>query len=64
MIAKQSIGKSFTEALNYNLNKMNLQDLKERAELLATNFTSMEMAMIKKELAVMKALKETPGIRA
>ena len=56
MIAKQSIGKSFTEALNYNLNKMNLQDPKERAELLATNFTSMEMALIKKELAVMKAL--------
>lgn len=56
MIAKQSIGKSFSGALNYNLKKMNSQDPKKRAELLVTNFTSMEKAMIRKELAVMKAL--------
>lgn len=56
MIAKQSIGKSFTGALNYNLKKMQHPNAKERAELLATNFSSMEKQMILKELAMMKAL--------
>jgi len=56
MIAKQSIGKSFTGALSYNLKKMNHPDPKERAELLSTNFTSMDPATIKKELAMMKAM--------
>jgi len=56
MIAKQSIGKSFSGALNYNLKKMKSQDPKERAELLNTNFVSMDQSMIRKELAVMKAL--------
>ncbi len=56
MIAKQSIGKSFAGALNYNLKKMQATNPKERAELLATNFSSMEKQMILKELAVMKAL--------
>lgn len=56
MIAKQSIGKSFTGALNYNLKKIQNSNLKERAELLTTNFTSMDPAMIRKELAMMKAL--------
>ena len=56
MIAKQSIGKSFTGALNYNLKKIQNSNPKERAELLTTNFTSMDQAMIRKELAIMKAL--------
>ena len=55
MIAKQSIGKSFTGALNYNLKKTQNSNPKERAELLITNFTSMQV-MIRKELAIMKAL--------
>ena len=56
MIAKQSIGKSFTGALSYNLKKMNHPDPKEKAELLTTNFTSLDPASIKKELAMMKAM--------
>lgn len=56
MLAKQTIGKSFTGALNYNLKKLNHPDPKERAELLSTNFTSMDPATIKKELTMMKAM--------
>jgi len=56
MIAKQSIGKSFAGALNYNLKKMNHPDPKERAELLTTNFTSMDPKSIRQELAIMKAM--------
>jgi len=56
MIAKQSIGKSFTGALSYNLKKMNDPDPKQRAELLFTNFASMDKSMIGSELTMMKAL--------
>ena len=56
MIAKQSIGLSFTGALSYNLKKMNDPDPKQRAELLFTNFASMDKSMIRSELAMMKAL--------
>jgi hypothetical protein len=56
MIAKQSIGKSFTGALNYNLKKTQNSNPKERAELLTTNFASMDTTSIRKELAIMKAL--------
>jgi len=57
MIAKQSIGSSFMRALNYNLKKMNSPDKKERAELLATNFISLEKGMIKKEVDLVVSLK-------
>ena len=56
MIAKQTIGKSFTGALSYNLKKMNHPDPKEGAELLSTNFTSMDPKSIRQELAIMKAM--------
>lgn len=56
MIAKQSIGKSFGGALNYNLKKVYGAEIKNRAELLATNFLSLKPSDIKKELAIMKAL--------
>jgi hypothetical protein len=56
MIAKQSIGSSFMGALNYNLKKMNSPDKKERAELLATNFISLEKEMIKKEVDLVVSL--------
>lgn len=56
MIAKQSIGKSFTGALNYNMKKLNHQDPKQRAEVLSTNFTSMDPTTIRRELAMMKAM--------
>jgi hypothetical protein len=54
MIAKQSIGKSFIGALNYNVKKLHHQDPKQRAEILSTNFTN--MGSILKELAMMRAL--------
>jgi hypothetical protein len=56
MIAKQSIGKSFTGALNYNLKKLEHQDPKQRAEVLSTNFHSLKLTEIRKELAMMKAM--------
>ena len=56
MIAKQSIGKSFTGALNYNLKKLNHPDPKQRAEVLSTNFNSLKPQDIRTELAMMKAM--------
>lgn len=56
MIAKQAIGKSFGGALNYNLKKVYSSDIKNKAELLATNFLSLDHSEIKKELEIMKAL--------
>ena len=56
MIAKQAIGKSFNGALNYNLKKVYSTDIKNRAELLTTNFLSLNKTEIRKELAIMKAL--------
>src|SRR5690606_13233571 len=56
MIAKQSIGSSFMGALSYNLKKMNSHDRKERAELLDTNFISLEKSIIKKEVDLVASL--------
>jgi hypothetical protein len=56
MLAKQSIGKSFLGALSYNLRKANHPDQSQRAELLDTNFVSLKLADIKKELGMMRAL--------
>ena len=56
MIAKQSIGKSFMGALNYNLKKLEHQDPKQRAEVLSTNFNSLKLTEIGKELAMMRAM--------
>src|SRR5690554_5983652 len=56
MIAKQSIGSSFMGALSYNMKKMNVPDKKERAELLATNFISLEKSVIKKEVDLVASL--------
>ena len=54
MIAKQTIGKSFTVALKYNQKKLNHPDPNQRAEILSTNFTN--MGSILKELAMMRAM--------
>lgn len=54
MIAKQSIGKSYMGALNYNVKKLHRPDPKQRAEILSTNFTN--MGTILKELAMMRAM--------
>src|SRR5690606_14800777 len=56
MIAKQSIGSSFMGALSYNMKKMNNPDKTERAELLATNFISLEKSVIKKEAVLVASL--------
>ncbi|MDR6941681.1 relaxase/mobilization nuclease domain-containing protein [Mucilaginibacter pocheonensis] len=54
MIASQKIGKSFMGALNYNLKKLNHAELKQRAELLETNFTSLDKDMIRREIDMVR----------
>src|SRR5690606_39557411 len=56
MIAKQSIGSSFMGALSYNLKKMHHSDREVRAELLATNFISLEKSVVKKEVDLVASL--------
>jgi hypothetical protein len=56
MIAKQSIGSSFMGALGYNLKKMHHPDREVRAELLATNFISLDKSVIKKEVDIVASL--------
>jgi hypothetical protein len=43
-------------ALSYNMKKMNNPDKKERAELLDTNFISLEKSVIKKEAVLVASL--------
>ena len=57
MIAIQKIGKSFAGALNYNLKKMNHLNEQKRAELLETNFASMEAKLINREVEMIRSLK-------
>jgi hypothetical protein len=56
MIAKQSIGSSFMGALSYNLKKMHNAEKAGRAELLATNFISLEKFVVKKEVDLVASL--------
>lgn len=56
MIAKQSIGTSFLGALNYNLKKLYTKDPTQKAELLETNFVSLQQDQIKKELNILRDL--------
>src|SRR5690554_6580581 len=56
MIAKQSIGSSFMGALSYNLKKMHNQDKAGRADLLTTNFISLEKSVVKKEVDLVASL--------
>lgn len=57
MIASQKISKSFIGALNYNLKKMYEPDPKKRAELLDTNFASMDIKLIREEIKLVRSLK-------
>lgn len=57
MIASQKIGRSFMGALNYNLKKLYHPDPALRAELLDTNFTSLDIRQIKKEVDWIRGLK-------
>jgi hypothetical protein len=56
MIAKQSIGKSFMGALDYNLKKLEHPDPDQRATLLESNSQSMDRNQILAELAMMKQM--------
>ena len=56
MIAKQSIGSSFMGALSYNLKKMHNAEKAGRAELLDTNFISLEKSVVKKEVDMVASL--------
>jgi hypothetical protein len=56
MIAKQSFGKSFMGALDYNLKKMENPDPGQAATLLESNSQSMDRNQILAELAIMKQM--------
>jgi hypothetical protein len=57
MIAIQKIGKSFMGAFSYNLKKMAHPDRRVRAELLETNFSSLDILQVKKEVGLLRSLK-------
>lgn len=57
MIASQKIGKSFMGAFSYNYKKLHHPDLNQRAELLDTNFTSLDLNQIKSEVGLLRSLK-------
>ena len=59
MIASQKIGKSFMGALNYNWKKLNHPDKCQRAELLDSNFTNLDVRQIKAEVELVKLLRPT-----
>ncbi|MDN3585007.1 relaxase/mobilization nuclease domain-containing protein [Mucilaginibacter flavus] len=61
MIADQKIGKSFMGALAYNLKKLNHKDSSKRAELLETNFASLDFELIKKEIEVIRRKRPSLG---
>lgn len=44
-------------ALQYNLRKMNLPDRSRRAEILASNFTNMNIGQIKREIEMVRSLR-------
>jgi hypothetical protein len=60
MIASQKIGKSFMGALDYNMKKLWNSDPNKRAELLATNFSSLQVNDIKREVEWIRQLR--PGL--
>ena len=53
----KKIGKSFMGALHYNLRKMILPDRSRRAEILASNFTNMNIGQIKRETEMVRSLR-------
>jgi hypothetical protein len=61
VIASQKIGKSFMGALNYNLKKLNHPDGRLRAELLDSNFTSLNAKAIKQEVDLIRQLRPNLG---
>ncbi|RWY55392.1 relaxase/mobilization nuclease domain-containing protein [Mucilaginibacter gilvus] len=57
MIAIQKIGKSFMGAFSYNVKKMAHPEMRLRAELLETNFSSMDILQVRKEVELLRSLK-------
>jgi len=57
VIAIQKIGKSFAGALNYNLKKFNHPNEQKRAELLDTNFSSLDAKLIVREVELIRSFK-------
>jgi hypothetical protein len=57
MIAVEKQGSNFMGALGYNLKKMNHPDPRQRAELLATSFSSLSPARIQKEVELIRHLR-------
>lgn len=57
MIASQKIGKSFSGALRYNMKKMAHPNPLKRAELLDSNFSSLDAAQIIREVDLVRGLK-------
>lgn len=57
MIAIQKIGKSFMGAFSYNVKKMAHPEMRLRAELLETNFSSTDILQVKKEVELLRSLK-------
>jgi hypothetical protein len=54
MIAVEKFGSNFMGALGYNLKKVNHPDKTQRAELLATSFSSLSQDLIKKEVELIR----------
>ncbi|WP_354457403.1 relaxase/mobilization nuclease domain-containing protein [Mucilaginibacter sp. UYP25] len=48
-------------ALGYNLRKFNLKDISQRAELLETNFASMDLGLIKMEINLVRRMRPAVG---
>ena len=57
MIVVQKIGKSFGGALNYNLKKLNHPNAQMRAELLESNFSTLDAKLIGREVEMVRSLK-------
>jgi hypothetical protein len=57
MIADQKIGKSFMGALDYNMRKLNEVRSGKRAELLASNFSSLDIDIIRDEVKWVRSLR-------
>lgn len=57
MIASQKVGKSFMGALGYNLKKLDHPNKSQRAELLDSNFISLDSNQIKAEVDLIRQLR-------
>lgn len=61
MIAVEKFGSNFSGALGYNLKKLNHPDIKQRAEVLATSFSSLSAGIVNKEVELIRQLRPALG---